>query len=367
MLDSRPSRVNAVGMTTSLNDARERFGDTRGYLAVASMGLPTRQTIDAITHDLDRWFAADRDPQGYDRHVEATRIHYARIVGVDPARVAIGAQTSVMVSLLAADLPPGAEVLGVEGDFSSVLFPFLTRGDLSVRTVPLEALADSVQPTTALVVFSLIQSARGQVADAAAVVEAARAVGARTLCDVTQAAGVHPVDASLFDATVCHAYKWLCSPRGVAFMTVSEPWGRTLRPLQAGWYAGEDVWTSVYGPAMTLAHDARRFDVSPAWQAWIGAEPAIELFADLDIADVWAHDAGLGAQLTAELGLPEQRQAIVSIPDASGALLSAAMGAGIRVSGRAGRLRASFHLWNTDEDVAALVRVIREVGVPERG
>ena len=192
-------------------------------------------------------------------------------------------------------------------------------------------------------------------------------MGARTLCDVTQAAGVHPVDASLFDATVCHAYKWLCSPRGVAFMTVSEPWGRTLRPLQAGWYAGEDVWTSVYGPAMTLAHDARRFDVSPAWQAWIGAEPAIELFADLDIADVWAHDAGLGAQLTAELGLPEQRQAIVSIPDASGALLSAAMGAGIRVSGRAGRLRASFHLWNTDEDVAALVRVIREVGVPERG
>jgi selenocysteine lyase/cysteine desulfurase len=364
MLDSSPSRVNAVGMTISLHDARDRFGDTSGYLAVASMGLPTRQTVDAISHDLERWFAADRDPQGYDRHVEATRIHYARLVGVEPDRVAIGSQTSVMVSLLAADLPPGAEVLGVDGDFSSVLFPFLARTDLTLRTVPLEALADSVGTATALVAFSLIQSARGQVADAAAIVEAARAVGARTLCDVTQAAGVHPVDATMFDATVCHAYKWLCSPRGVAFMTLGEEWGRTLRPLQAGWYAGQDVWRSVYGPAMNLAHDARRFDVSPAWQAWIGAEPAIELFAELDIAEVWEHDAGLGAEFTTALGLPEQRQAIVSIPDESGELLAAALEAGIRISGRAGRLRASFHLWNTSEDVAALVRVIHQVGLP---
>lgn len=367
MLDSGSSRVNAVLMPLSLSEARDRFGDASGYLAVASMGLPTRQTVDAITHDLERWFAADRDPQGYDRHVEATRVHYARIVGVDPARVAIGAQTSVMVSLLAADLAPGAEVLGVEGDFSSVLFPFLTRGDLTVRTVPLEALAESVAPTTALVAFSLIQSARGQVADAAAVVEAARAVGARTLCDVTQAAGVHPVDASMFDATVCHGYKWLCSPRGVAFLTVSEQWGSSLRPLQAGWYAGEDVWTSVYGPAMSLAHDARRFDVSPAWQAWVGAEPAIALFADLDIGEVWEHAAGLGARLTEELGLAVQHQAIVSIPDDGGRLLAAALEAGIRISGRAGRLRASFHLWNTQEDVAALARVLRRVGVRAGG
>ena len=352
-------------MTISLHDARERFGETSGYLAVASMGLPTRQTVEAITHDLERWFAADRDPQGYDRHVEATRIHYARLVGVDSDRVAVASQTSVMVSLLAADLPPGAEVLGVEGDFSSVLFPFLARGDLTLRTVPLEALAESVEPTTALVAFSLVQSARGQVVDAAAIVEAARAAGARTVCDVTQAAGVHPVDATMFDATVCHGYKWLCSPRGVAFLTVSEEWSRTLRPVQAGWYAGEDVWSSVYGPAMSLASSARRFDVSPAWQAWIGAEPALALFADLDIGQVWEYCAGLGSEYTDALGLPDQGQAIVSIPDPSGSLLAAAMAAGIRISGRAGRLRASFHLWNTSEDVAALVDVIRRVGLPE--
>jgi selenocysteine lyase/cysteine desulfurase len=33
--------------------------------------------------------------------------------------------------------------------------------------------------------------------------------------------------------------------------------------------------------------------------------------------------------------------------------------AGIRISGRAGRARASFHLWNTEDDVAAIVRAVR--------
>ncbi|MDQ1564443.1 MAG: hypothetical protein QOI14_1394, partial [Actinomycetota bacterium] len=33
--------------------------------------------------------------------------------------------------------------------------------------------------------------------------------------------------------------------------------------------------------------------------------------------------------------------------------------AGIRASGRAGRLRASFHLWNTESDVTAVMAALR--------
>src|SRR5690606_33199446 len=89
-----------------------------------------------------------------------------------------------------------------------------------VRAVPLDALADAVRADTWLVAYSLIQSATGAIAGAAAIREAATAHGALTLCDTTQATGVYPVDASGFDITVCHAYKWLCSPRGVSFLTI---------------------------------------------------------------------------------------------------------------------------------------------------
>ncbi len=343
----------------SLAAAIPQFGDPRGYLAVASIGLPPTSAVDALTADLTAWAAAERDPMGYDQVIARTRDHYARLVGVPASRIAAGSQTSVLTSVAAAAVPEGGGVLVADGDFSSIVFPFLQRRGIRVRSVPLEALAESIADDTWLVVFSLVQSATGVVADVDGIREAAARTGTFTFCDFTQAAGVHPVDASLFDVTVCHSYKWLCAPRGVAFMTLSERIDPLLTPVQAGWYAGDQVWQSVYGPAMHLAHDARRFDVSPAWQAWIGAEQSIGLFAGLDIAEVWEHSAGLGDQLCDALGIPQQHQAIVSWPDASGHDLRTLIDAGVRVSGRAGRLRASFHLWNDASDVAAVVNALR--------
>ncbi|QEO10269.1 aminotransferase class V-fold PLP-dependent enzyme [Protaetiibacter larvae] len=335
------------------------FGEPRGYVAAASIGLPPRRAVEALRADLDAWARADRDPQGYDPIIARTREHYARLVGVDVARVAIGSQTSVQAALVAAAMPAGAEILVVEGDFSSIITPFQERGELRVRAVPLAALADAIDERTTLVAFSLVQSATGVVADAAAIREAAARHGALTFCDTTQATGVLPVAADDFDLTVCHAYKWLCSPRGVCFLTVGARADAVLRPVQGGWYAGQRVWQSCYGPDIALAADARRFDVSPAWQAWVGAEQSIGLFAGLDIAEIWERASGLGAALTEALGLPVQRQAIVAWPDPEGAQLTAMTAAGIRISGRAGRARASFHLWNTADDVEAILRALR--------
>jgi selenocysteine lyase/cysteine desulfurase len=345
--------------SSSLQAAIDSFGDPRGYLAVASVGIPPRQSVDALSADLAAWARADRDPQGYDAGIERTRASYGALVGMPVERIAQGSQTSVMASLLAAAVPAGGEVLSVDGDFSSIVFPFLQRADIVLRTVPLGALADSITEKTWLVVFSLVQSSNGVVADVPAIVAAAKQHGAFTFCDLTQAAGVLPIDASLFDATVCHTYKWLCAPRGVAFLTLSEEFDALLMPLQAGWYAGDDVWQSCYGPAMDLAKTARRFDVSPAWQAWIGAEQSIGLFAGLDMGEVWERASGLGDALCDALGIPQQHQAIVSWPDASGGDLGRLIAAGIRASGRAGRLRASFHLWNNESDVESVVRALR--------
>jgi selenocysteine lyase/cysteine desulfurase len=357
--------TTALTATSRLSPALQRAIDSfdpdavRGYLAVASIGLPTRESVAAQRADLELCFSAGRDPMDYDGILEATRAHYASLVGVPVDRIATGSQTSVMTSLIAAAVPAGAEVLCVDGDFSSVIFPFLQRQDIRVRTVALDELADAVDDRTWLVAFSHVQSATGAVADVDAIGAAARRHGARTYCDLTQSAGVHPVDASLFNATVCHAYKWLCSPRGAAFLTLSESFQEQLVPLQAGWYAGEQVWQSCYGPAMRLATTARRFDVSPVWPSWVGAAPAIGMFAELDIAEVWARASGLGDLLCDGLGIPRQQRAIVTWADPDGRDLERLVAAGIKASGRAGRLRAAFHLWNDESDVAAVLSALR--------
>lgn len=331
----------------------------RGYLAVASIGLPSVDTVAALRVDLDKWATGTREAKEYDPIYRATRDSYAKLVGVDVSRIATGSQTSALASIIAAAVPDGAEVLCIAGDFTSIVFPFMQRPGVRVRHVPLDELAASITDDTWLVSFSLAQSANGRIADVAAITAAARKHGARTLCDTTQAAGVHPVDASMFDATVCHSYKWLCSPRGVAFLTLSEDFQRELRPIHAGWYAGDDVWASVYGPEMRLADTARRFDVSPAWPAWVGAEPAIGLFASLDIQEVWDHTSGLGNALCDALDIEHQNQAIVTWEDPEGRDFARLTDAGVRLSGRAGRARVSFHLWNDLDDVEAVRRVLR--------
>ena len=365
-----------TGATLSDMDS---FPPGRRYLAACTAGLPTLGTLAAQHADLDAWSRAETSPARYGALVEEGRALFADLVGVSASRVATGSQTSVMAAVVADALPDGAEVVVPDGDFSSVVFPFLAQGHrgVRVRSVPLEQLVTSVGPDTALVAWSAVQSATGVVTDPAPVVAAARRVGALTLCDLTQAVGVLPVTAAAFDVTITHAYKWLCAPRGVAFMTLSDTALGRLRPVQAGWYAGADVWSSCYGPAMHLADDARRFDVSPAWQAWPGAVAALHHAVSLDQRTVWRHATGLADRLCNALGSPRQGagegvgtasgQAIVTFPDLDGAGLRAVTAAGLTASGRAGRLRIAFHHWNDEDDVTAVAAALAGTGQTPSG
>ena len=75
-------------------------------------------------------------------------------------------------------------------------------------------------------------------------------MGALTLCDLTQSAGWLPrAGPSNYDLTVCSAYKWLCQPRGTAYLTMRPELVERIRPIHAGWYAGADVWAYLLRPA----------------------------------------------------------------------------------------------------------------------
>lgn len=345
---------SVTASSPALDAIRAEFPGARGYLAACTVGLASRSTRQAVIADLDASAAGRPDLAGYCATVERSRALFASLVDVEPGRVAIGSQTSVAAALIAASLPDGAEVLVPEGEFSSVVLPFVHAGrGIRVRTAPLHDLAAHVRAGTSLVAFAVVQSATGEVADTDAIIAAAQRHGARTLCDATQAVGWLPVEASRFDAVVCHAYKWLCAPRGVSFLAVSEDFQHEIAPRQAGWYAGDDPWASCYGGDAGLAADARRFDVSPAWQAFVGAEPALELFAALDPAEAYAHTTRLSARFRDGLGVaqPDRPSAIVTWADADGSELSRLTAAGLTASGRAGRARVAFHVFNDSADV----------------
>ncbi|NSL43687.1 aminotransferase class V-fold PLP-dependent enzyme [Streptomyces sp. 8P21H-1] len=347
-------------METFESLVRAEFAPGSTYLNTAGTGLLPARAVAAVRAGVES-VAAGR-PQDMFADVEASRASFARLLGVPAGRVAAGASVAVYTALIAASLPAGAEVLTAEADFSSAVNPFHMRRDLKVRTVPLERIAESVRPGTALVAVSAAQSADGRIADLPALREAAREHGARTYVDASQAAGWLPVEADAYDYVSSVAFKWLVCPRGVAFLVVPEDFGG-LEPLFAGWVAGENPWDSCYGPVQELARSARRFDESPSLFSYAGARHSLELVERLTVDAVHAHDLALADRFRAGLAalgqepVPAPGSAIVSVPGL-GRRREELSRAGIEVSDRAGHLRAAFHLYNTPADVDRLLDVL---------
>jgi len=336
-------------------DVRAHFAPDPGYLNSASLGVPPLATVAAL-HDVhERWARGRLSPPDFDEAVARSRVAWARLTNVDPATVATGATASGLVGLVAAAVPDGARVVTAAGEFTSVTFPFAAHADrgVTVDELPLEDLT-SFSGAADVIAVSAAQSADGRLVDLPAVLAAAERAGARVLLDTTQSCGWLPLDCSAVDYVVCAAYKWLLCPRGASFLAVRPDRLDGLRPLAAGWYAGDDRWSSIYGLPLRLAPDARRLDTSPAWFSWAGAVVSLELLAGLDVEAVRAHNVGLADALLERLGLPAQGSAIVTL-DAGGGASERLAAAGIRTAIRAGRVRASFHLYNdlADVDLAA--------------
>ncbi|ACQ79194.1 aminotransferase class V [Beutenbergia cavernae DSM 12333] len=343
---------------TSWPWARE-FAPETTYLNTASMGLPPARTTAALSESLERWRLGRAQAADYDAVVEECRRAYATLLGVDARTVAIGSQASAMAGLVAASLPGSARVLVAAGDFTSVTFPFFAQAPrgIDVREVPLDRLADAVEPGVALVAVSAVQSADGALLDLDRLRRACRAVGAEILLDLTQAAGWWRGDVTDVAYTVCSGYKWLLAPRGTGYLTVRADLTDAVVPHQAGWFAGEDRWSSIYGAPLRLAADARRFDVSPAWHSWVGAAASLEVLAEIGPAARHSHATGLAARFCAGLGVAHDGSAIVSVTvDDDGVAALAA--ADVVVAARAGRTRFSFYVNNTEADVDRALDVL---------
>ncbi|MDQ3659765.1 MAG: aminotransferase class V-fold PLP-dependent enzyme [Actinomycetota bacterium] len=328
------------------------------YLNTASYGLPPRPAFEQLAAALSDWRAGRTTWEPWGEAAETSRASFARLAGVSASDVSIGSTVSSFVGLIAASLPEKARVVTPNVEFTSNLFPYLAHHDrdVVVETVPSARLADAMDSSTTAVAFSTVQSSTGEVADLDAICRAAADHDVVTIVDATQSCGWLPLDAARFDFVVVHTYKWLMSPRGAAFLYVNSGRYEDLKPLAAGWYAGEDVHDSYYGPPLRLASSARRFDTSPAWFSWVGARPALELVEDIGVDVIGEHNVGLANEFRKSLGLEQSNSAIVSIEfDGDIGRLERA---GILAARRAGNLRVSFHLYNNESDVEALANAL---------
>lgn len=353
------------------------------YLDYAGIGLVRPSAVAAMHEALDEVLA--RGSAGYGRFFaarEAARSATARLLGCDDDEVALVANTSTGIHLVAdgLDWRPGDEVVVFDRDFPANVHPRRRqegRG-VALRWVPerdggydLDGVAAAVGPATRLVAVSHVNFLTGFRVDLAAVCRIAAAAGALVCVDAVQSLGALPVDVRTapVDFLAAGAHKWLCAPPGTGVFYCRRDRLDLLRWAPAGWFGfdrSQDLLVRGEGNFtydLPLRPGARRVEGGmPNFVGSVGLAAALaylEAAGPAAVADrVLALAArlrnGLGERGHRVLGRPEAGagSGIVSFAAPDAARLHDDLGArGFAVSFPDGRIRVSPHHWTSVDEV----------------
>jgi len=214
----------------------------------------------------------------------------------------------------------------------------------------------------------------GALIDLARVGEAARAVGATFVIDVTQSLGVLPLDVAEVgaDVVVSAGYKWLLGPYSLAYAWFA-PHCRGWRPLEHHWQGreGSEDFTALTSYTDAFRAGARRFDAGEASNFVLVpmAIAALETVAEWSVEQIAATIDPLTAAVVegaAALGVTAYAEPraghIVGLRLPAGspqALLPRLAEQRVYVSVRGESLRVSPYVYNTEDDVARLLEALR--------
>jgi len=241
---------------------------------------------------------------------ENARADVARFLGVADDEVIFTGGCTAAINLVAQSygslLKPGDEiVLSVLEHHSNIVpwYQVAQRAGLKLRPLPVtddgridvQALPSVVNDRTRLISVAHVSNVTGAVADVAAIVAAARAVGAKVMLDGAQRAPHGPIDLPAlgvdFYAFAGHkAY----GPNGIGVL-----WGRKeLLEAMPPFMGGGSMIGSVTFEHITWAPPPRRFEAgTPPIGPAIGLGAACRWMQDLDWTAVGSHEMGLTQRL----------------------------------------------------------------------
>lgn len=333
-------------------------------------------------------------PRHFFAESDEARALFGRLVGGAAERVAILPSASYGISVAArnAGLERGQTVVLTGGQFPGNVYPWrraASDAGAAVVMVPppdgahrgqrwTEAILEAIGPGTGAVSLGAVHWTDGTRFDLEAIGERAREVGAVLVVDGSQSVGALPFDVERVrpDALVVVGYKWLMGPYSTALGWFGPRYDDGV-PLEETWISreGSEDFRSLVDYRDVYQPGAVRYDVGErsnfALLPMVVA--ALRLLLEWTPERIEAHTGhlnGLLAEAVRELGFGVEEPAwrgahILGIRMPGGVDLSAVseemLQQGIHASLRGSALRISPHLYNTDEDVEALVAVLRRV------
>jgi cysteine desulfurase / selenocysteine lyase len=381
------------------------------YLDSAATSQKPRQVVAA----LERYYFRDNANVHRGLHAlsmrateayEQARARVARFIGAaDPAELVFTAGTTDSINLVAhtwatANLRPGDEILLTEMEHHSNLVPWqlaAARTGATLRYLPiagpdaehgldLDRLDEFLTPKTRLFAFTHLSNTLGVLNPAAHLCARARAVGALTVIDAAQSIGHEPIDVQALgcDFLAFSAHK-MCGPTGVGSL-----YGRrALLDAMPPWRGGGGMIENVEYAGSTWKPAPERFEAgTPNIAGAIGLAAACDYLDTLGRPAIGAHDhhlAGLARDAIADLpgirilgpaaGRPRaglvsfafagiHAHDVITFADQQGVALRGGHHCNMPMMKKLGlpsTARASFYLYNTEEEVAAFAAAMRKV------
>lgn len=354
------------------------------YLNHAAVSPPPIKTIEAVTAQIRD--VAENGTLNYHKWMavkERARELAAGMIGARSDQVAFMRNTSDALSTVANGLGwrKGDNVVTFKGEFPSNVYPWLRLREaegVEVRfceeqdgRVDVDELIGLIDQHTRIVAISHVQYGSGFRADLERIGRAARLYDALLVVDVIQAMGAQPinVEAQLIDAAAGACHKWLLTPQGVGLLYLSDRARERIEPTLVGWMSVPDP--EDYGNfEQNWTRGALPWETGTLPTALIyGLEASLNLLQETGVNRIAAHLNDLTDYLCESLRnreykiissrLPGEKSQIVCIEHRGEwspmALYSHLKKQGIIVAPRGTRLRISPHLYNTTEDIDALV------------
>jgi len=225
------------------------FATEWAYLNTASYGPFPQRTVRAMQTwaagigDAPNYFETDRP----DTTAEATRM-MAALTGSTPDAIAWVPSLADGMNLLAhsIDYRPGDNVVLLEGEYPSVVYPFRTleRHEVTLKLVPRDAagradlarIADAIDHRTRALAISYVEYIDGYRNDLESLAALCRDRGVELFVDATQALGAQPIDVPVSGATaiVSHCFKWLMAGFGLGVVVFAPGAAERLQVTYAG-------------------------------------------------------------------------------------------------------------------------------------
>jgi selenocysteine lyase/cysteine desulfurase len=351
------------------------------YLDLANKNILPRPVIDEIGRFVEDASCTGGDKDGWKQVVEETRAEVAGLIGAGPDEIAFVKNTSEGLNIAARGLGLAAGDVVVLNDLEhpNNVYPWLAlaRHGVEVRWVRsregrilLEDLERQVAEGARVVAISHVTSANGFRTDLEALGRACRRHGARLVVDAIQSAGVVPLDvrSAGVDLLACGAHKGLMGLHGVGVLYCRRELIASMTPP----YAARDSMSPGAAAALEVgfAGDARRFEIgNPNYLGIHALRAGVRFVRAIGVRAIEARVLELSRLLldglrargiaSATPSAAGERAGIVSVRvgDPEDALRRLAA-RGVVVSVKGGALRATPHVYNTEEEIEQLLALL---------